>query len=499
MKNIVIALCSLVAVFGCTKKDETITQMVKFTVKPAYVQEFRKAQVNSLNNSLKEEGNLEMKLYGDDNNPTVFYVFSKWKNEEVYELHKGLPHSKELAPLFKNALQGAPDILRFKDTKPAHIDSKPLISTGNEQAIFISFKVKEGYSDRIIAQFEKHTTNSRKEAGNVFFDFYKVVGQENVFYAYENWKNSPEVMENHRGQAYVKETMTLLKEAVDGKLEEGIAMTTEYDENTLNESYTLEKLWEVENVVMPESMLSIPNHDFIYVSVINTYQKEGFISRYTKEGKLDTEKWATGINIPTGMAFYNGNIYVVDQSQVHVIDLETGKMVKTIPSEAKTLNDITIGKDGVGYVSDLATGRIFKLKDDKLALWLHSGQFPVPNGVLIDGNHLVVGSIGAEMSPNLTPAQYGSLFKINLVDKSVEVIKLAEKMGALDGVVKFKNGIIASDPMHGKIFYVTNYKKELICDFAGSNADIGIDADAQILYVPSLFHNKIGAYKIVKK
>lgn len=499
MKKSILALFSLLLMLGCAEKSETITQMVKFTVKPEYVQEFRRSQVNSLNNSLKEEGNLEMKLYASNKNPYEFYVYSKWKNSEVYELHKELPHSKKLGPLFRKVLSQAPDIIRLEDTKPNHINSKALISKGEEQAMFIPFTVKDGYADRIVKQFKKHATNSRKEDGNVFFDFYKVEGKENSFYVYENWRNSPEVMKNHMSQDYVKETLALLNEAIVGKLENNIELATEYDENILNETYTLEKLWEVEDVIMPESILSIPNHEFIYVSVINTHQKEGYISRYTKEGKLDVKEWVKGINIPTGLAFYDGKIFVVDQSQVHIIDIAAAKIIKTIPSEAKTLNDITVGIDGIGYISDLTTGRIFKLKDDKIELWLHSNQFLVPNGVLIDGDNLIVGSLGDEVSQSLKPEQYGSLFKVNLSNKSVNIIKPSERMGVLDGVVKFKKGVIVSDPMNGKIYYVDAYKKELICDFADSNADIGIDNDRQILYVPSIFHNKIAAYKIVKK
>lgn len=499
MKNISLLLFSILILTSCTKKNETITQLVKFTVKPEYVQEFRKAQVNSLNSSLKEEGNIEMKLYANDNNPYVFYVYSKWKNEEVYELHKGLPHSKKLAPLFKEALQGAPDIIRFKNTKLPHIDSKKLISKGVERTVFMPITIKDGYRDVVIKQFEKYAENARKQDGNIFFDFYEVEGNENTFYVYENWKNGTSVWDSYVVQPYVAESKKILDEArVNIREDKEVEFATEYDENTLNETYTLEKMWEVDSVVMPESILSIPNHDFIYVSVVNTYKKNGFISRYTKDGKLDKEKWVSGLNVPTGSAFYNGKIYVVDVSQVHVIDIETAKIIKTIPSEAKSLNDITIGKDGVAYISDLTTGRIFRLKNDKIEEWLHSDLFPVPNGVLLDGENLILGSIGDEMSPNLKPEQYGSLFKIDLSNKSVKVIDSAIRLGAIDGVVKFKRGVIASDPMHGKIFYVTDYKKELILESKTSNADIGIDHEAQVLYVPSLFHNKIAAYKIVR-
>ncbi|WP_055445951.1 antibiotic biosynthesis monooxygenase [Lacinutrix mariniflava] len=505
MKNILMAIFSVLIITSCSDKKETptITQMVTFSVKPEYIQAFREAQVNSLNASLKEEGNLEMKLYANDNNPYELSVYSKWKNKEVYELHKTLPHSKALAPLFEKALASAPKVVRLEDTKYPHIDSKKLITTGDERAVFMPITIKEEYRDQVIKQFENYADNARKQEGNIFFDFYTVEGDANAFYVYENWKNGDDIWAAYVAQPFVTESKQLLDKArINIREDRDVVFASEYDETTLNENYTLEKLWEVEDVIMPESILSIPNHDFVYVSVINTYEKPGYISRYTKNGVLDAKKWVEGIAIPTGKAFYNGNMYVVDQSQVHIINIETAKIIKTIPSEAKTLNDITIGKDGVGYISDITTGRIFRLKDDKITFWLHSDEFPTPNGVLLKEGNLIVGSIGDELSQSLKPEQLGSLFKINLEDKSITTIKPSERMGAIDGVVPFKNGMIVSDPMNGKIFYVTNYKKEVITDntsFGGSNADLGIDNQTQVLFVPYLFHNKIAAYKIVKK
>lgn len=229
MKNIIIALFSLIVLSSCSTKSETITQMVKFTVKPELIQEFKKAQVNSLYHSLEEEGNIEMKLYANYNNPYEFYVYSKWKNQEAYKLHVEMPYSKTLAPLFKKALQKAPDIIRLEDTEFGHINSKKLLSTGNEQAVFIPFKIKEAYKDRVIKQLEKQLTNSRKEEGNIFFDFYAIEGQENTFYIYGNWKNSSAFLDIHNNQLYTKETLALLNEAVEGGLDKNIELATEYD------------------------------------------------------------------------------------------------------------------------------------------------------------------------------------------------------------------------------------------------------------------------------
>ena len=497
MRNIILALFSVVAISSCSSKSETITQMVKFTVNPDFIQEFKKAQVNSLNNSLKEEGNLEMKLFANDNNPYEFYVFSKWKNEEVYELHKNLPHSKELGPLFKKALQGV-DLIRLEDTKFGHIDSKKLFSTGNEQAVFISFKVKAEYRDRVIKQLEKHLTNSRKEEGNIFFDFYAVEGQENTFYIYENWKSSAAFLDIHNAQSYTKETLELLNEAVEGGLNSKIELATEYDGNSLNTSYSVEKQWENEGLSMPESIFASPNHDWLYVSNVNPKGNGGYISKVSKEGKVVEEKWIEGLSGPCGSDMYNGKLYVADQKHVRIIDVEKGEVIQSYKSEtAVSLNDISIAKDGQVFISDVPGGKIYTINNNKLEVWLTAPEIHHPNGVLVQGEDLIVVDYGSEMdakSPTYIP---GSVYRINRASKLVNEITTGHQLGVLDGLVAYEKGFLVSDPMAKEVYYISDIERVLLASFPFGPADINIEDDN--LYLPYIFGNKVASYKIITK
>jgi hypothetical protein len=55
-------------------------------------------------------------------------------------------------------------------------------------------------------------------------------------------------------------------------------------------------------------------------------------------------------------------LYVGDGAQLHLIDVQQGKLLKSISSsEAKALNDVTIGKNGQVFVSDIASGENFHL------------------------------------------------------------------------------------------------------------------------------------------
>ncbi|MDV7186392.1 antibiotic biosynthesis monooxygenase [Lutibacter sp. TH_r2] len=495
MKNLILTLFTVFILVGCNSETDTITQMVKFTVKPELVKEFRKAQVNSLNNSLKEEGNLEMKLYANNNISNVFYVYSKWTNEEAYELHKTLPHSKALAPLFKQALQSAPEIIRLKDENLGHINSKPLISTGEEQAVFIPFTVKRDYRERVIKQLEKHTTNSRKETGNIFFDFYTVEGQENSFYIYENWKNPSVIFDVHNNQSYTKETLELLNEAIEGGLNNKMELAREYDEDILNETYTAEKRWELSGGAMPESIFASINHEWIYVSNVNMKGGVGHISKVSKDGKVIEDKWIDNLSGPCGSDMYQGKLYVADQKFIRIIDVEKGEVVKSIESKtAVSLNDVSISKNGQVFISDVPGGKIYTIKNNQLEIWLDTSEIHHPNGVLVQGKDLIVVDYGKEMNPQSPTNVLGSVYRVNIASKSIKPIPSGHQLGVLDGVVAYKNGFLVSAPMAKEVYYLTENESTLLKSFPFGPADINIDGDN--LYLPYIFADKIASYKI---
>lgn len=277
-------------------------------------------------------------------------------------------------------------------------------------------------------------------------------------------------------------------------------MSWAMSEDNAQAEFSIEKKWVVSGLSNPESVLVIPQHDWLYVSNVNGEEHDGYISRLSKDGKIDTLKWVEGIRTPTGMGFYKGNIYVADQTQLHVIDIQSGTIIQSFPSQAKTLNDISITKEGRIFVSDLTTGSIYTVVDNIVVLWLHSTEFATPNGVLVQGDNLIIGTIGTELSLDLRPDQYGSLYRISLTDKSVKPIHSAWKICPIDGVVAFEDGVIISDPMAGKLIYVTEEKNTVLLDgIKGEIADIGIDSEKQIIYAPLMVGNKVVAYQVNKK
>jgi sugar lactone lactonase YvrE len=167
-----------------------------------------------------------------------------------------------------------------------------------------------------------------------------------------------------------------------------------------------------------------------------------------------------------------------------VIDIKKGTLIQTIPVEgAQGLNDITVDKKGVLYVSDSKNKKIHRIENGQATLWLDS--LKSPNGVLIDGNDLFI-------------LDAGSLYK---VEKDKKLTKLAEGMeGGTDGVehVTGKDYIVSC--WAGSIWYVNgNGTKQNLLDTRAqkiNTADIGYDAKNRIVYVPTFFKNSLVAYEL---
>ncbi|MFD1552664.1 hypothetical protein DNU06_09140 [Putridiphycobacter roseus] len=499
MKNSILALLSVVLLASCaTNKNETVTQLVKFTVKMDHVQEFKKATVNSLNLSLEEEGNIAMKLYTDDNNPAIIYVYSQWENKEAYKIHGDKPHTKELSKVVKKSLATKPEIMVLGNTKPFPVASKELASEDKEETLFFIFKVKDGYQDRVIKQFEKHIKNTRKEKGNLFFNLYTVEGDSTTFVVYENWRNAAAIWDIHMNQPYAKETGALLNEAIVGEMNDGMNFVSELNEEVLNRTYTAEKQWELEGLSMPESIFASPNHDWLYVSNVNPKGNGGYISKVSKDGKVVDEKWIDGLTGPTGSDMYEGKLYVADQKHVRIIDIEKGEVIQSYKSEtAVSLNDVSIAKDGQVFISDVPGGNIYMINNDKLEVWLTAPEIHHPNGVLVQGEDLIVVDYGSEMdakSPTYIP---GSVYRINKASKLVTEITTGHQLGTLDGLVAYEKGFLVSDPMAKEVYYISDFERTLLASFPFGPADINIENDN--LYLPYIFGNKIASYKIITK
>nr|WP_320118893.1 antibiotic biosynthesis monooxygenase [uncultured Marinifilum sp.] len=495
-KIILLMICafSLIANAQSTKSNKMFNLLAKFTVKPQSVPEFMEACVHSLKESRKEAGNIEMKLFADKKKSNVFYVYSRWDNAVAYEFHKTLPHSKNIANVAKATLVKVPEIMPLGATLPATVrGAKQVNSEDQVETLFFIFKIKEGYRDRIIKRFETHVEHSRTEEGNLLFEFYTIEGDENTFLVYEKWRNPDAVWKTHMNQPYSKLTGSLINEALVGEMEQYLNFVTELEPNSLK---PLSKNWELEGFEMPESVVADPNSDWIYVSNIVNRTTPGYISRISKNGKLDNYKWLEGLNQPCGLEIFDNKLYVGDQDKVHIIDIEKAKIIKSLLIEgAMALNDVAISPSGEVFISDVLGSKIYTIENDQLVLWLENAPFKHPNGLYVDADELIVADLGAKLNPDASPQIPGSVYKVNIATKNIELMASGFQIGGLDGVTKVGENYIVTNNSGGELLVINNKERILLGTLPRGIADL--DSEDQTIYVPN-FGGTVTAFKLIK-
>ena len=262
------------------------------------------------------------------------------------------------------------------------------------------------------------------------------------------------------------------------------------------------ELWTVsEGIQTPESVYVDPASGDIYVSSVEGMPAEkdgkGHISKISADGKTVNAMWVTGFNAPKGLRSYEGTLWVTDIDEIVGIDMATAKVKsKTKVAGAQFLNDTAVGSDGTVYVSDMMGNKIIALKGGKTSVVAEGEDLEYPNGLLVEGDVLIVGGWG-KPKPDFTTDVPGRLFKWDLKTKKKTLIT-PEPAANIDGLESDgKGGYIATDYLAGKVLHITaDGKITTLTTFAPSTADIAFIPAENRLIVPHMNENKIVAYDI---
>ncbi|MBD0776668.1 antibiotic biosynthesis monooxygenase [Maribacter sp. ANRC-HE7] len=202
--------------------------IVKFTAKPEHATSFAATLKEAQAATQKEAGNKEIKIFVSKADANVFFVYERWADKAAITSHDNEPHTQKLMQVGQTALQTAPDFYFLGDTNPLPDHSNSANPEDEVFIIFFIFKFNPSYRKQILAQFEDHITNTRKEEkGNILFDLYTVDDHEDTLAVYEHWRKESDVWDIHFNQPYAMKTGKLLEEAVDGDLKQYMNFVTE--------------------------------------------------------------------------------------------------------------------------------------------------------------------------------------------------------------------------------------------------------------------------------
>ena len=269
-----------------------------------------------------------------------------------------------------------------------------------------------------------------------------------------------------------------------------LALAASLPAMVLAQAPSLEKLWETDTIIaVPESVLPDPAAGILYVSLIDggpwDVDGKGGVGKLSRDGNHYNGQWITGLNAPKGMGRYGNRLYVADISEVVVIDVSKDRIEKKIPIAGATgLNDITVDRNGVVYVSDSKAGKVYRIANDVPTLYID--DLPGANGLKASGAGLYI-----------------------LAKKAVLVAGASKNLRTItdlpnggDGVEEVGNGDLIVSEWIGNVFYVyADGRKVLMLNRQAEHkntADIWYDKTIGVLYVPGFNGKTITAYRLVR-
>jgi hypothetical protein len=253
--------------------------------------------------------------------------------------------------------------------------------------------------------------------------------------------------------------------------------------------HQLVKKWETDTLLkVPESVLYDGKNNLLYTANIdgqpNDKDGRGSIGKVGLDGKIIAAEWVQGLNAPKGMALHKKTLYVADVDEIVVIDTRDGSISKRIKVAGSTfLNDVTVDKKGVVYVSDSRTKKVHRIKKGNVTTHLENLQGP--NGLLVHNKQLYV-------------LDNGGLYR---VEENKSLTKITDGMeGGTDGIENVTGDDFIVSCWGGVVYYVkADGTKEKLLDTREqkvNSADIGYDAKNRIVYVPTFWKNNVVAYEL---
>jgi len=239
-----------------------------------------------------------------------------------------------------------------------------------------------------------------------------------------------------------------------------------------------------------------------YVSNIETPDEgywvddgKGFVSRMKPGGEMAALRWADStkdvpLNAPKGMCVLNGSLYVADNTRVvrlPIAPAAPAAKVIAVPGAAR-LNDVATS-GGAVWVSDTGAAKVYRI-DSKGKVDTIRAPASV-NGITFFKGKMFAVSWDLHEMYELDPSGL----------REPQAFGLASHFKNLDGIEVLDDGtFIVSDFTGGKVCTIAPDRKTVHTLLeAETPADIGLDRERGLLYVPMLTKDCVGVYRLAEQ
>lgn len=271
--------------------------------------------------------------------------------------------------------------------------------------------------------------------------------------------------------------------------------------------WTAERIAVVEGFQTPESVAVAPDSGTAYVSNVVAGDSpgrgpwdldgKGFLSRLKPGGEIDVLKWREKtkrgrrlgtLNAPKGLCILPGQLRVADLRTMVYFDLGRHRPgIVTRVRGAQRLNDMATDGKAV-YLSDTATGLVHRLATGEHCV------IPAPpgvNGITLHGGKMYAVSWTEHDVYRLDPARHGA----------PQPFGLASHFTALDGIEVLDDDTLLVSDFEGDKVSVVGVKEKSVATLLETTtpADIGLDRERMLLYVPLFTADRVEVYRLKKE
>jgi hypothetical protein len=221
----------------------------------------------------------------------------------------------------------------------------------------------------------------------------------------------------------------------------------------------------------------------------------GWLTRYDEDGGLLNARWLEGMDAPTGIASVGDLLYVADRGGVHEIDVQAATILRTIAiPNSIFLNDMAAAPNGDLFVSDFGADRIYRLNGKREPeVWLEGGELENPNGLIVDGKHLIIATWGPIKNPSTLAVKYpGTLLKADIATGKLSSVGKGNPIASMDGVVAVGGEYFATDWLGGRLLRVsTEGEAQEVLAGVYQLADLGYNPDRKMIAIPVTGDNRL--------